>query len=214
MSELKARIEAERGGQPFLLYTDADEQQRLFSFEPGVTQASVGRQPSSDLVLDWDELVSRLHARFERVGDDWTVVDDGFSRNGTFVNSERLTGRHRLSDGDSLRFGSTTVTFRAPRVEAQGVVVGGETPAAEDLSSTQLRVLAGLCSRYKNRKEFTGPASDEQLAEELFLSPGAVRTHLNVLFAKFGLDDLPQDQRRFHLVERAISSGLVSERDL
>jgi pSer/pThr/pTyr-binding forkhead associated (FHA) protein len=214
VSELKARIEAERGGQPFLLYTDAAGQERVFAFESGMTEASVGRQPSSDLVLDWDDQVSRLHARFERVGSDWAVVDDGLSRNGTFVNGDRLTGRHRLSDGDSLRFGATDVTFRARRVEPQRIAVEGETPAAEDLSSTQLRVLAGLCSRYKRGKQLTGAASDEQLGEDLFLSPGAVRTHLNVLFAKFGLDELAPDQRRFHLVERAISSGLISESDL
>jgi pSer/pThr/pTyr-binding forkhead associated (FHA) protein len=107
VSELKARIEAERSGQPFLLYRDGSNQQRLFALEPGCAQASVGRRDASDLVLDWDDQVSRLHAVFERVEQDWTVVDDGLSRNGTFVNGERLTGRRRLSDGDTVRFGGT-----------------------------------------------------------------------------------------------------------
>ena len=35
-------------------------------------------------------------------------MDDGLSRNGTFVNGERLSGRRRLTDGDTLRFGGTT----------------------------------------------------------------------------------------------------------
>ena len=114
-SDLKARIEAERAGRPFLLYKDGHGRQQLFSFEADMTHASVGRGQSSDLVLDWDEQVSRLHAQLERVEEDWTVVDDGLSRNGTFLNGERLSGRRRLTDGDTLSFGGTTVTFRARR---------------------------------------------------------------------------------------------------
>lgn len=34
VSELKARIEAERMGLPFLIYKDADDSQQIFSFEP------------------------------------------------------------------------------------------------------------------------------------------------------------------------------------
>jgi len=41
-----------------------------------------------------------------------------------------------------------------------------------------------------------------------------VRTHLKILYAKLGVQDLPQGETRVRLVERAFSSGLVSERDL
>src|SRR5215210_2437368 len=92
-----------RAGQAFLLYRDGDDREQSFSFEPGLLQASVGRELSSDLVLAWDDKVSRLHARFERVEDDWTVVDDGLSRNGTFVNGERVSGRRGLNDGDIVQ---------------------------------------------------------------------------------------------------------------
>ncbi len=215
ISEMKARIEAERAGRPFLLYRDGDDKQQLFTFEPGLAHASVGRRPSSDLVLDWDEQVSRLHARFEPVEDGWTVVDDGLSRNGTFVNDERLSGRRRLNDGDSVRFGAITVTFRSPRVDEQAGPVGDETPATVDLSTTQRRVLVALCRLYsKGGNAFAGPSVDQQLADELFLSVTAVRTHLRVLFAKFGVEELPRDQRRVRVVERAIYAGLISERDL
>jgi pSer/pThr/pTyr-binding forkhead associated (FHA) protein len=215
VSELKARIEAERAGQPFLLYRDGDERQQVFSFEPGMVQASVGRRRSSDLVLDWDEQVSRLHAQFERVEEDWTVVDDGLSRNGTFVNGERLMGRRRLTDGDSVRFGATTTTFRSPRVEEQaGTAVAGEVPTAVDLSTTQRRVLLALCRPYKDGTGFVSPATNQQIAEELFLSVDSVKTHLRVLFAKFGVEKLPQNQKRIRLVERAFFTGLISERDL
>ena len=42
-------------------------------------------------MLDWDSEISRVHAALERIGDDWTVVDDGLSHNGTYLNGERVT---------------------------------------------------------------------------------------------------------------------------
>lgn len=207
-------IEAERGGRPFLLYRDGDDRQQVFSFEPGSAQASVGRERSSDLVLDWDGQVSRLHARFERADDVWTVVDDGLSRNGTFVNDERLSGRHRLRDGDTVRFGTTTMTFRSPHVEGQAPpAIAAETTAVVDLSSSQRRVLVALSRPYKDGG-FATPATDQQIADELFLSLHAVKTHLGVLFAKLGVDEVPDDQKRVRLVERAFQAGVISERDL
>ena len=180
------------------------------AFESGAN-VSVGREASSDLPLAWDAQVSRVHARFERVGDDWELIDDGPSRNGTFVNGERLNGRRRLRDGDTLRFGNTTATFRSPAAEQVGAA---EAPAAVALSSTQRRVLAALCRPYKGRSGFASPASDEQIAEELFLAVGAVQAHLKVLYAKLGVEDGPASEKRVRLVERAFSAGLISERDL
>jgi hypothetical protein len=215
VAELKARTEAERNGVPFLLYRDGEDRQRLFSFERDVVQASVGRRETADLVLDWDDQVSRLHAQFERVEQDWTVVDDGLSRNGTFVNGERLSGRRRLSDGDSLRFGATTMIFRSPQVDEQaGTAVASQIPTAVDLSTTQRRVLVALCRPYKDGTAFATPATNQQVADELFLSVDAVKTHLRVLFAKFGIEQLPQNQKRIRLVERAFYAGLITERDL
>jgi DNA-binding NarL/FixJ family response regulator len=42
----------------------------------------------------------------------------------------------------------------------------------------------------------------------------AVKTHLRTLFAKFGVQDLPQNQKRVKLVERALQSGAITPRDL
>ena len=72
--------------------------------------------------LAWDSEVSRLHSTIERVGADWVLIDDGLSRNGSFVNEEKVVGRRRLRDGDVLRFGRTTAVFRRPAVGPRGVV--------------------------------------------------------------------------------------------
>ena len=39
------------------------------------------------------------------------VIEDVGSRNGTFVNSERVTGKRALLDGDVLRLGKVLLTF-------------------------------------------------------------------------------------------------------
>ncbi len=214
ISDLKARVEAERAGHPFLMFRDRDGRQQLFFFGPDMAQASVGRQSSSDLVFDWDDQVSRLHARFERVGNGWELVDDGLSRNGTFVNEERLRGRRRVNDGDSVRFGTTTVTFRSPEHGQPPGADAARPPDTVQLSTAQRRVLAALCRPYKGRGGFASPATDEQIAEELVLSVGAVKAHLKVLHAKLGVAELPQNETRVRLVERALSAGLVSDREL
>jgi pSer/pThr/pTyr-binding forkhead associated (FHA) protein len=213
LSEVEARAEAERTGRPFLSYRDGDDSQRLFVFEPGSVSASVGRQPPSDLLLDWDVRVSRLHARFELVQDAWEVVDDGPSSNGTFLNDALVSGRSRLHDGDTLRFGSTIVTFRSPSPETPARADPGETPATVRLSTTQRRVLTALCRPCAAGSRSAEPATDEQIAEELFLSAAAVRTHLSVLRAKLGVEPRPGDEARILLVQRAFSAGLIAQRD-
>ncbi len=217
ISDSDALFEAERSGRPFLVFRDRDDHQRLFSFAPGSTSATVGRRPASDVVIDWDALVSRLHARFELADDGtWVIVDDGLSSNGTFVNEESVSGRRPLSDGDLLRFGSTKVMFRAPQPEParqKPAADAAEKPATVQLSSTQRRVLVALGRLCKGAIK-SDPATEQQIADELVLSVAEVRGHLGVLYAKLGVEDLPGDEPRVRLVERAFSTGLISERDL
>jgi len=73
--ELKAQIEAERTGRPFLAYRDSEGERHLLSIESGVTELWVGRSPSSDVRLSWDEEVSALHAQLEVVGNERRVID-------------------------------------------------------------------------------------------------------------------------------------------
>jgi hypothetical protein len=195
---------------PFLHYTDGDGREQVRSLEPGMTELWVGRLSASDLSLSWDGQVSRRHARLERQAEGWVVVDDGISSNGSFVNGERISGRRPLGDGDVMQFGATSVTYRAPVHEEQARTdPGGAIPAVVELSTTQRRVLEALCRPYQGGSVFANPLTDEELAEELFLSPGAVRTHIAVMVAKFGLDDTPADQQRVRLAEQAIQSGTV-----
>jgi hypothetical protein len=214
--ELKAQIEAERAGRPFLVHRDAEGEQQLLPIGEGTTEIWVGRSGSADLRLVWDDEVSSLHAQIAVVGEECTLVDDGLSRNGSFVNGERVRGRRRLRDGDMLRFGRTVALFRSPgQAGADSTVVANDDAlTAAGVSAGQRRVLVALCRPFRDGAAFATPATNQQIAGELHLSVDAVKTHLRALFEKFGVTDLPQNAKRLALVERALQSGLISERDL
>jgi len=144
-AELKARLEAERRGTPFLLYRDAEGRQHIAELGADVAGLTIGRRPDSDIALAWDAEVSRVHAELERVGRDWALIDDGLSRNGSYVNGERVPGRRRLRDGDRLCFGETPVLFRAPAGEgSMSTAIVGLAHEAVSLTDVQRKILVAL----------------------------------------------------------------------
>jgi pSer/pThr/pTyr-binding forkhead associated (FHA) protein len=212
--ELRERITAERGGDPFLLYRDhAGEQVIVLLGER--ERVTIGRRPANDVALDWDSEVSRVHAHLERAGDDWTLIDDGLSHNGTFVGGERITGRRRLRDGDVIAIGGSSIAFCAPSAESiSGSTVTSVGPrVAELLTPAQRRVLIALCRPFRD-STYSTPATNQQIADELVVSVDAVKSNLRALFAAFGVDDLPQNQKRASLALEALRTGVVSRRDL
>jgi hypothetical protein len=117
---------AERYGDPFLVFRDKAAKLQLLSLPGSWDVLNVGRSRSAELSLSWDREVSSAHAQLERVADHWALVDDGLSRNGSYVNGDLLVGRRRLSDGDCLRFGSTEVLFRHPLQMTEGTWISGD----------------------------------------------------------------------------------------
>ena len=207
-SELVERIAAERRGAPFLLYVDDARRQRIVDLGSDAAALSIGREPANDVRLDWDSEVSRIHAVLERIGDAWTLVDDGLSRNGSFVNGRRVRGRRRLDDGDSITVGQTLLVF----VATEGVVRTTSTAKSgtpPELTAAQQRVLDALC-----RPTLDGPLqvtpSNREIAAALFLSVETVKSHMHVLFDLFDVPDMPQNRKRAELVRRAFERGAVS----
>jgi pSer/pThr/pTyr-binding forkhead associated (FHA) protein len=214
--ELKERLEAERVGLPFLILRDADGTQQLLRLPTGKTQLTVGRSGDCDVALEWDEQVSRVHAELENVGPGWTVTDGGLSRNGSYLNGTRIHERRRLHDGDTLRFGHTSIVYRQPSLEPQGTTteVAGELPRRADVSPAQRAVLRALCRPFAEGADWARPATNGEIAAELVLSLDAIKGHLRVLFAKFEVEDLPQNEKRLRLAERALNSGAISIAEL
>src|SRR4051794_17864662 len=101
-------------GVPFLLFRDGDGRQRIFNLDAPTESITVGRRYEADISLPWDPEASRLHAELAYKAGEWTICDDGWSQNGTWVNGLRLAGRRRLADGDLVKIGRTIMGFHRP----------------------------------------------------------------------------------------------------
>ncbi len=207
-------MEAARAPSAYLVYSDENAHQRTFTLDPGVEQVRIGRGAAAELRLGWDREVSRVHAELEWLGDGWAVLDDGLASNGSYVNGERLIGRRRLSAGDEIRIGTTALTFRTPAPEESVTFIPKLNQPPVELSRMQHRVLVALCRPYRASAGYSVPVTNQQIADELHLSVGAVKMHLRVLFGKLAIADLPQNQKRARLVELAFQRGLIRGRDL
>jgi DNA-binding CsgD family transcriptional regulator len=206
-SELQARLAAERGEMPFVELRDADGNQRLVTLSGD--RLTLGRSPASGLALTWDAQVSRSHASIEAIDGVWTVLDDGRSTNGTFVNEERVQGRRPLRHLDVIRVGATRVRFHDPSEAGQDsklTEVAGSV-AVPSLTPAQMRVLGALC------RPSDGPASNEEIAAELTVSVDTVKTHMRALFDAFNLQSSAPYRKRFELVRLAVEAGMVAPPD-
>ena len=195
-------------GDAYISRWSGQAQHQRWELPSGGGPVTLGRSETADIRITGDPLVSRVHARLERIGSQWTLLDDGLSANGTYINGRRVAGRVRLRDRDEIRAGSTLLSFWAPEQTAsQQTVAGGAVPAVRPLTVPQTRVLSALCRPYRQAQGY--PATNHQIAAELFLSLDAVKTHLRVLYHKFGIEDLPQNQKRARLAELALQMGIA-----
>jgi hypothetical protein len=212
--ELKQLLETERAGEPFLAFRDQHGALQLYGIYPDSRPRTLGRRAETDLAIPWDGEVSGIHAELQCLGGEWTVVDDGLSTNGTYVNGRRISGRQRLRDGDRIRIGRTIIAYSAGRSREESRTVSAADKPALQLTDSQRRVLVSLCRPYRDGDSFATPPTNQQIASEVCLSIDAVKMNLRTLFGKFELADLPQNQKRARLAECALQLGVISPRDL
>lgn len=204
--------EADERGLPFLVLRDGDGVQRIAPLRSHAASLVIGRDRASDVAVPWDDRVSRTHAQLARVGMSWSIEDHGLSRNGTFVNEERVTERRRLRHGDVIRVGHTTILFRAPdAADVAETAPESRIAPPPPLSAGQRRVLRALCRPCLAPGGPHAPASNEAIAAELHLSVDAVKAHLRQLFRRFDIESLPQIQKRTALVRIAIEAGSLRD---
>jgi FHA domain len=213
-SHLQAIMDAEKAGVPFLHWLDKERELHILMLPPERARVTIGRREQSDVPLTWDSQVSREHALLEPVGEDWTLIDDGLSMNGSYVNGDRIRNRRRLADRDRLCFGDTHVQYREP-APAEGSVSTARAPGSPGgvlLTETERKVLIALCRPIQESESVT-PATNPQIAAEIHLSVEAVKAHMSDLFKRFGLGDLPQNEKRTRLAALVRESGLVAPHD-
>jgi FHA domain len=198
-------------GDIYLSRWTAQGEQRRWTLSTTHGQVTIGRSDSVDVRIEDDAQVSRVHAAMEYIGGQWSIRDDGLSSNGTFVNGRRVASRVRLRDRDLIRVGHTILTFCAPLESASvATIADAGLPPINRLTQPQRLVLEALCRPHRADRGYIPPATNQQIAAELCLSVDAVKTHLRLLYHKFGIEALPQNQKRARLAEIAEQLGLVS----
>lgn len=208
--DLRRIIDARRAGAPFLAYADEDGALSIHPLAAEESPITIGRAAAATVSLSWDGQVSRSHALLVAIGEEWVLEDDGLSRNGTFVAGRRLAAHRRLEDGDVVQVGRTQLLFRRPGADAaSSTELVGERPAP-DLTPTQRRILSALCRPYL-LNSLGPPATNVAIATELTITVDAVKSHLTVLFRKFGVGG-SHNEKRVRLAERALTAGLVDLR--
>src|SRR5262249_22074996 len=117
---------------------------------------------------------SRFHAVLEGAEGRYTIEDKG-SRNGTYVNGERVTGRMPLRSGDRVEIAGVELTY----LEEADAVVGpaGDAAAGRDALSAAARFggaasppgrgSAGRRPEWLSRRQAAGPRADAQAPRRL-----------------------------------------------
>lgn len=95
---------------------------------------TLGRTESGDGSLGGDPELSRQHARISRTGDGALEITDLGSTNGTHVNGVRIVNPYRLSAGDTIRVGQTTLNVHGEPTgpAAEPTVIGAVPPGVGD----------------------------------------------------------------------------------
>jgi len=85
---------------------------------------TIGRDPKNDIHLS-DASISSAHARIVRSAEGF-VLEDLKSRNGTFVNDERVVAGQVLKENDSVRLGRVYLTYNiASQMKVTGATLDG-----------------------------------------------------------------------------------------
>lgn len=176
----------------------------------GHDRMTVGRAADNDIVID-DMEASAIHAALEPLASAWSVQDLS-SRNGTFVNGERILTQRPLRRGDEMRMGRSRLIYRSdsstvvldPTVTPQGV---------PDLTRREREILLALFGARLPEALYFEPATTHDMATALHVTDAAVKQHLTSLYTKFALT-LPAERTRARLANEAIRRGAINLADV
>jgi transcriptional regulator with GAF, ATPase, and Fis domain len=115
----------------YLILRNAGRWSDIFRLHPP-GEAVIGRASSNQVVIRSDR-ASRQHAKISWSGQGWQI-EDLASRNGTFLNGQKLEKSHSLSNSDQIEVAGFAITF-ANRIEGgigETVVSTGSSAQATD----------------------------------------------------------------------------------
>ncbi|WP_326545391.1 FHA domain-containing protein [Mycolicibacterium sp. ND9-15] len=175
-------------------------------------RVTLGKASTNAVSLEHDETVSRLHAVLENLGFAWSIRDLG-SRNGTYLNGERISAERVLRSGDEVRLGKSRVIFWDVRDSGDGrldeeTVTAQAAEAPPRLTRRELDVLIVLCRPLVSEDPFPEPASVRRMAGDLYVTEAAVKQHLQNLYDKFAIP--AEGDRRVRLANEALRRGAVT----
>lgn len=104
-------------------------------------RTSIGRHPDQAIQI-LDRVVSKQHALVVSQPDGSFAVQDGGSRNGTYVNGSLVQDKHLLSDGDRITVGSTDLFYhddKQPNTDSFTETRGGRVTIHSDDLQTHIR---------------------------------------------------------------------------
>ena len=177
-------------------------------FELTGQRVTIGNASTNLVSLDHDATVSRLHAVLENLGFAWSIRDVG-SRNGTYLNGEKISAERVLRSGDELRIGSSRLIFlEVKQLDHDNTETVEPAQRPPRLTPRELEVLVVLCRPLVSGDPFPELASVRQMALELFVTEAAIKQHLQNLYDKFAVP--AEGERRVRLANEAIRRGAVT----
>jgi len=164
----------------------------VFDRELANAETQIGKGPRNDVVIA-DPAVSTAHAVIRRDGGAFTITDIG-SRNGTYVNGDRVGETRQLNHGDVIGIGLSKLTFRMGDYSETGAIEkdvieaalkkAGPPPLTED-SLANAVASAGLAPKAKIdqlRIELKGRRLYQALIEENFATEEGLRDLMSKTF--------------------------------
>ncbi len=166
-------------------------------------RTAIGRAAANDVVLpDVEKRVSGRHARIDRAGGSYRIVDLG-STNGTFLNDRRLEPNvdQELRDGDRISIGNYVLRFLLMEEAAEQTVVVVDPSRLSSRLADELSVLyarhAGLSA--EERRKAIKDAIRSAVAPA---GPEGARAVLSQLQARFRPGEAPEAADRGTMVRQ------------
>lgn len=165
----------------------------VFDRELTSAETQIGKGPRNDIVIA-DPAVSTAHAMVRLEGSAYTINDIG-SRNGTFVNGERVAESLQLSHGDVIGIGLSKLTFRLSDHSETSLIPAASKPAVPPpLTEESLAlavVAAGLATKPdadRVRTDAKGRRLYRALIEERLASEDRLRDLMSRTFQMPAID--------------------------